>query len=282
MTTKLNPSLNISAFYLPATPPKDDASLNRLPNFYGHDWIDPRTKTKPFANVSNLALYIEGTNTAYSLDYVQQHGSCQQQNTFQWGFSFLQVFIMAILLLIWTCGTYLLWHGAHKRLEKRQQAEVDREIPSEYKAALTFVSHLHSEITTAGKGRPESLTNKELEKAIRTDLGGGRILLPTLTNNPPRYSFLREVWKMTKSRPFLFPTSVLMTAYMTTWVLFPVLAPVAAGTVFVIFIHTGFVFALAIGRTRRSRGFFAWAGILVMILFTLLCFTISWTVSPRS
>ncbi|KAM7193918.1 hypothetical protein V8F20_008188 [Naviculisporaceae sp. PSN 640] len=277
MGTRLKPALNISAFYLPAKPIYD-RRFDKIETFYGHDWVDPRTKAKPFANASNLALYVEGGRQAYSLDYVQQNGSCKQQNSYQWGFSFLQIFFMAVLLLIWTTGTYSLGYGAHKILEGQQQSEVYREIPSEYKAALAFVSTLHTEMAAAGKERPESLTNKQLKDCIRTDLGGGRILAPAPSKSARRYSVLRSLWKLVRQHPFLFPTFVLMSGYMTTWVLFPISYAVL-GIAFVFFIHTGFVFALAIGRTNRSRAIFAWAGILAMLMIMVLWFGITFAVA---
>jgi len=61
------PALNISAFYMsPAAP------------FYGNTWVDPRTKTRPFASYMAARTVVRGTmNTTYSMEYMQDHGSCQ-------------------------------------------------------------------------------------------------------------------------------------------------------------------------------------------------------------
>ncbi|KAK4212638.1 hypothetical protein QBC37DRAFT_483654 [Rhypophila decipiens] len=253
------PSLNISAFYIPPG------------SYFGHGWTDPETKTTPFADSSNLALNIQGTNTLYTLDYVQEHGSCQQQKSYQWGFSFLQVFLMAILLLIWTSGTYFTWLKAHKTLEKQVQLdEVDKEVPSEFKSALTFASTVQFEMAMAGKEKPElSLTNGQLHSAIQRDLHGGRIMSTTseiTTNIPEQYNPMKEIWSLCKRRWFIFPALVFTTLCMTTLVLLPIMTFFVAGAIVLIPLHTGFVFAISIGSTSRSRGFFAWAGFIGMLI----------------
>lgn len=68
------PALNISAFYLREYD-------------WGYDRVDPRTKTRPFNNESNDVMYLTGTvSTTYKYNYIQEHESCVQQQTYQWGF----------------------------------------------------------------------------------------------------------------------------------------------------------------------------------------------------
>jgi hypothetical protein len=61
------PALNISAFYVPG-----------LSIWFGKDWVDPRTNTQPYKDISNVRLSVPGApEVAYTLDYIQKHGSCQ-------------------------------------------------------------------------------------------------------------------------------------------------------------------------------------------------------------
>ncbi|KAK0617000.1 hypothetical protein B0T14DRAFT_255316 [Immersiella caudata] len=61
------PALNISAFYVPA------GTI-----WYGKSWVDPLTKTGPYENISNARFFVPGQpDVAYTLDCIQQHGSCQ-------------------------------------------------------------------------------------------------------------------------------------------------------------------------------------------------------------
>ncbi|KAM7191662.1 hypothetical protein V8F33_008758 [Rhypophila sp. PSN 637] len=131
-TSVPKPALNISAFYLPL-------GSNY---FWGHDWVDPRTTKRPFSGPSGAAMAVDGTSTAYSLDYVQQNGSCQPQGTYQWGFAFLQVFIVVIVLLVWTIATYVMWLGPHKSLRRLGA----KETPRKYGAAMSLVTGITREL----------------------------------------------------------------------------------------------------------------------------------------
>ncbi|KAM7213210.1 hypothetical protein V8F06_011425 [Rhypophila decipiens] len=247
------PSLNISAFYIPPG------------SYFGYEL---------FADPSNLTLNIQGTNTLYTLDYVQENGSCQQQKSYQWGFSFLQVFLMAILLLIWTCGTHFTWLKAQKTLEKQKKLhEADKEVPSEFKASLALASTVGFEMAMAGKENPELLTNDQLHSAIQGDLHGGRIMSSTseiTTTIPEQYNPMKEIWSICKRRWFIFPALVLTTLCMTILVLLPIMSFLVGGAIFLIPLHTGLVFAISIGSTSRSRGFFAWAGFISTLFWTVV------------
>lgn len=249
------PALNISAFYLP----EPYASLGD--SWYGHDWADPRTNTKPFSDPENTALYVEGTNSTYSMQYVEQKGSCQPRSTYQWGFSFLQVFSTSILLLIWSCGTYIMWLSSHKTLARH----VDNEVPTKYRAAVTLVSALNLDLSRIGN-KPDTLTNQQLTHIMKTNLSEGRILTENSNISVPGYSVRRDIWERLKDHPFWFIMLSLSTAFLSTWVAFPNEWSIGLGHPFVLPFHTGLVFALGIGRTRKSRFSFVMMGLLISII----------------
>ncbi|KAK4209700.1 hypothetical protein QBC37DRAFT_240442, partial [Rhypophila decipiens] len=163
-TTLPKPSLNISAFYLPFRRLNEDY-------FWGHEWVNPRTGFKPFSQPSNAAMAVVGASTAYSMDYIQQHGTCQPQGTYMWGFTFIQVFIVGVLLLIWTVGTFVLWLVSHKPLMRMGKAET----PRKYGAAMVLVSGINREFAATGQDRPQSLTRRQLEQKVKLNLDGGKI-----------------------------------------------------------------------------------------------------------
>ena len=47
-----------------------------LTDFYGQEWVDPRTKTQPFTNPQNL-VFSGPANQIYSLSYIRNKSTCQ-------------------------------------------------------------------------------------------------------------------------------------------------------------------------------------------------------------
>ena len=78
-----------------------------------------------------------------------------------WGFSFLQLYIVLVLLTVWTLGTYILWLKAHLTLAQRN----DSEIPVKFKATLHLVSIVNKEFAVIGE-EPSALTNRQLNHCI--------------------------------------------------------------------------------------------------------------------
>ncbi|CAJ2504377.1 Uu.00g117710.m01.CDS01 [Anthostomella pinea] len=173
-----SPTLNISAFY-----------FDPWSELFGWEWSDPRTgePAQPFANQSSISWTY--SNNTYSVDNVQTHGSCQPvQDRFKWGFSFLQVFIMLVLLLVWTIGTYLMWLKAHLQLPLQEQPEV----PRGWRSVLILAETISREIKENGLDA-SSLTDRELKREIRKHLQGGSISfdMPLARSG---YSFRHGLW----------------------------------------------------------------------------------------
>lgn len=79
------PVLNITASYI-------------LSPYYGwEDYLD--------SNNEDNRAYLWNNNT-YFMDYISTHGSCQQENTYKWGFSYLLLFIVTLLTTIWAIGMW--------------------------------------------------------------------------------------------------------------------------------------------------------------------------------
>ncbi|KAM7194553.1 hypothetical protein V8F20_007909 [Naviculisporaceae sp. PSN 640] len=256
------PALNISAFYLS----KDE---------FGYDWTDPRTNTKPFSNESNAAMYQTGTpSTTYTYDYIQEHGSCVQQQTYKWGFSFLQVFVMSILLLIWTCGTFVMWLGAHKALVQH----VDRDVPSGFKAAYMLATSLNLQLAGIHKSTA-LLTTKQLSQIVERDLAGRGIMTEEVTTlESANYSMWRACRVWMKHHPWWSVWLTVLTAYLTWWPLlfYSVWLAIMYGHFSVVALHLGSVIALAVGSTRKTQALFIFLGAAVGVLIwtTVLYYSI--------
>lgn len=83
------PTLNIDAHYLAA----------KTSN--GHDWQDPKTGEFPFQNLENARFVIN--KQVLDLRELETRAQCQSRGvtTYEWGFSFLLLFIFIVLTLLW-------------------------------------------------------------------------------------------------------------------------------------------------------------------------------------
>ncbi|KAI1346320.1 hypothetical protein F5Y01DRAFT_321917 [Xylaria sp. FL0043] len=113
-------------------------------------------------------------NHIYTLQDIRVNGACQALGAeFQWGFSYLQLFIIVILLIIWTSGTCLLRHRAHRFLPLEGQPER----PRGFRALLLVAEAIESELQASGID-PHSLKNKQLKHQIYKSLRGGSTSFP--------------------------------------------------------------------------------------------------------
>ncbi|KAK4143723.1 uncharacterized protein C8A04DRAFT_28504 [Dichotomopilus funicola] len=98
------PALNIAAYCLFSDLPEQ----LQMP-----DELSPQ-------NTSQI-MYMQA-NRMYDLAYINANGRCQSKaddKVYQWGFSYIQVFILILVLILWTIGTWLVWLQAHINLPPR-------------------------------------------------------------------------------------------------------------------------------------------------------------------
>lgn len=206
-------------------------------------------------------MVVEGTTNTYSMDYIQQHGRCQPLGSYQWGFSFLQAWIITLFLLIWTIGTYLIWLGPHKTLKNLG----GKDKPTKYAAAFALVAAMGPEINSVGPAPAQDLTNRQLEQLIKTDLKGGRIMaepIPGRLAPEDSYYISRALWTWIKRHKWWFIVLLLNTVFLVFWL---VLGELAIYSFYLLpfCFHTGMVFALVVGRTGKSRFFFVFTGFIL-------------------
>ncbi|KAK0744565.1 hypothetical protein B0T21DRAFT_280580 [Apiosordaria backusii] len=170
------PALDISAFYLPpmAGNPLGDSAITGP---YGYDWHDPLTKDYPFRNKSKTTFAFD--NKTFTLDYILENGTCQPISevgvlvifTYQWGFSYLQLYIAVNLLLLWSAGIYLLWLKARFNLPLAQHDQV----PQEWECVLHMSRELRRELKRSGIKSTKRLTDPQLKQNVMAHLQGGQI-----------------------------------------------------------------------------------------------------------
>lgn len=155
------PTLNIDAGYL-RTPPESFV--------FGYNWVVPNTRETPFAYPVNQ-LYLFG-DAVVNKTYLNENGRCQPANdTFQWGFSFLLLFILTLLLVLWGLGSYLIYLQSHFAL---RYVELTDEVAGEYAATFRLTAALREEFQAIGQF-PDQLTEAEIKHTLRYTLNGGTI-----------------------------------------------------------------------------------------------------------
>ncbi|KAK4677532.1 hypothetical protein QC764_404520 [Podospora pseudoanserina] len=120
------PALDISAFCLPpvADVPAGESNVSVT---CGHNWQDPLTKNYPLRNTSKTTF--ASGNRTFTLDYILANGICQPiSDKYQWGFSYLQLYIVINVVLLWSTGIFLLWLKAQFNLPLAQYDRVPREL----------------------------------------------------------------------------------------------------------------------------------------------------------
>ncbi|KAK4182960.1 hypothetical protein QBC35DRAFT_394917 [Podospora australis] len=159
-----SPLLYIDAFYIP---PKI------APDLYGHDWwdsaydwTDPIGRQFPFRNKSETR-FVSG-NQFYPLEYVRENGRCQPvAEEYGWGFSFLQLQVSMVVLLVWSVGVYIMWLHSNFNLPLTKYDEV----PKDWACVMHMAATLSRDLKAQGLDA-EAVTDRQL-KTLISELGDG-------------------------------------------------------------------------------------------------------------
>jgi hypothetical protein len=66
-----------------------------------------------YPSLARFARIDQPDNRTYDIPYIRNNGHCQPQNTYQWGFSFLLLFIALLLSALWALGMWAMWLDAY-------------------------------------------------------------------------------------------------------------------------------------------------------------------------
>ncbi|KAH7003080.1 hypothetical protein EDB82DRAFT_482564 [Fusarium venenatum] len=175
--TIYGPPLNISAYFTPSefyrTPrPNISASLAG-DGFNGTSPFskDRIVKTSPYNDRGKFMFVVD--DDMYSITQLVKNGVCQpvkdtgSVQRYQWGFSFLQLYFVIVLLLLWSLALVVLWKTSHDMLKLNR-----REITSQdWKGLLDFTNTIRTQLEHAGVD-VDSLTDKQLDDEILKLQGG--------------------------------------------------------------------------------------------------------------
>jgi hypothetical protein len=107
-----SPILNISAFYIWSL--STFFSFNSLTVVgSGASSTTASVESLSYPSLARFARIDQPDNRTYDIPYIRDNGRCQQQNTYQWGFSFLLLFIALLLSTLWALGMWAMWLDAY-------------------------------------------------------------------------------------------------------------------------------------------------------------------------
>lgn len=162
-------------------PPTLDISCNTFAFIYGDKAYEPR-------------YFNDG---AVCQPVVEQNQ--QQQQKYQWGFSFIQLEIVLCLLTLWTVGIYIIWSTAHLRSIKTGTTYND---PGNFKSAISLADTMRKEFKKKTNKDITSFTERELMSSIKTQLNGGQVTVQSPSLIPERIALklIQEWIKANESR----------------------------------------------------------------------------------
>lgn len=136
------------------------------------------------------------------------HRANKTQNSvqkYQWGFSFLQLYVVVILLALWSIGMGVLWKVSHDMLESNH-----REVASgNWKGLLDLAETIRMQVKDAGIDI-DNLSDQQLEDEIQSVLHGGSVS----SQHMPTNSFSISCWLWKSKWPVI--VGILATVLMAT------------------------------------------------------------------
>lgn len=183
------PTLNISMFYLPSAYPR---SLVTYPTGESSGYHDDAQATFSFHGYNDTSeARWAYNNETYDMAYLKKNGTCPQQDTYKWGFSFLLLFIFCIIQAVWFIGMYILWMEAYLS-SRHHRAGRDMGI---HRAALDFATAIRKDMSDEAT---EDLGNTEIRRRLRRNLDSGVLRMNVLDPSalpPNRAENLKIQWR---------------------------------------------------------------------------------------
>lgn len=108
------------------------------------------------------------TGDVYSGSYILSHGSCKPNETYQWGFSYIFLFMVSIFNFIWSCIMVGMWFDTSRASRMYKSGRR----PGLLKSIMDISGAIREEIGEDA----DRLEEEELRKALRDS--GGALLVP--------------------------------------------------------------------------------------------------------
>lgn len=116
-----------------------------------------------------ISLAEDRQGEPYTAEWMHSHSSCQTSETYQWGFSYIFLFMVSIFNFIWSCIMVGMWFDTTRgsRMYKSGRR------PGLLRSVLDISGAIRDEI---GEENADRLEEKELRKGLRDS--GGALIVP--------------------------------------------------------------------------------------------------------
>jgi len=197
----------------------------------------------------NVAFTVLNSNDKYDINYMQANGACQQLSTYQWGFSFLLLFVFMLFTAVWALGTYVLWMDTYLN-SRFDRASRDM---GTLRAVLDYAATIKKDLGTAAA---DNVGDRQLKAKIESDrkryvIGYeslGQVDLPL-----SRSAEIKIWWQAFNVRAWAKQEKWLL----TSWLFSLVLIIVMGRSVFILLpslcLMYGATMTILAGRSQRSR-----------------------------
>ncbi|CAI6336751.1 unnamed protein product [Periconia digitata] len=134
------------------------------------------------------ASYWWRANEVYDNTAIRDNGKCQNQGTYKWGFSLIQLAIGVVMLLLWTIGMFAMWLRAHLTMKIRDRQTSG--VAGKNRAVLELAESMQKELGLYDI-EPHTLRESELEERIKKEARGGAIAYAYPDEQPPKYNLMK-------------------------------------------------------------------------------------------
>jgi len=177
-----------------------------------------------------------------------------------------------LCLLVWSVGIHYMSLLSHLR---RLALAGGTDVPARYKAALELSHAMQHELSHSGGGDAIKLTGRQLEHRVHRALRGGRMQLPTAADELPTAATSTSAGKPTRLvRAWLrrerwwFTALVVLTSFLVGGFLLALWTYSLLSSLYwaALCWTVGVYAAMAVGRTKRTRGFILICGLMLGII----------------
>ena len=144
--------------------PYDQQKMNRssMFNIMGQVYhLNP-----PTLNITIGSSSYAYQNQTYGFFWLNDHVSCQSNgSTYQWGFSFLLLFIFCVFTMVWCLGMYAMWMDAD---QNSRVARSGQKPGGTFRSVIDLATAIREDL---GDGAGH-LSNGELDKRLKRSKGG--------------------------------------------------------------------------------------------------------------
>ncbi|KAK4220626.1 hypothetical protein QBC38DRAFT_176088 [Podospora fimiseda] len=121
----------------------------------------------------NRSVVFTSGDQTYGLHDIIERGRCQMiSDQYQWGFSYIQLFLFSLFLFFWTIGIILVWLKAEINLPLSHYL---REVPEGWQCILHMAKTVENELKMVDASPTPQMTDRQLRDLVKQKLDGGEI-----------------------------------------------------------------------------------------------------------